>query len=84
MGEIAEIDRGLGAGAVAGHVQVDLGLVHDVEEPALLDLVQRRRPPVPVNVAAETAATAEAGIPRSSLQRFLTPLATPAARKPRG
>src|SRR5450756_246866 len=37
-----------------------------------------------VNVAAETPATSDARMPRSSLPRFLTPLATPAARKPCG
>ena len=39
---------------------------------------------LPVNVAAETPGTADARMPRSSLPRFLTPLATPAARKPCG
>ena len=37
-----------------------------------------------VNVAAETLATSDARMPRSSWPRFLTPLATPAARKPCG
>ena len=37
-----------------------------------------------VNVAAETAGCSLSSMPRSSLPRFLTPLATPAARNPCG